>query len=46
MKEFIYFDIPHTKLKGQEIPLATKELAQACLREKTLNHIIYHLTRK
>jgi len=45
-KEFIYFHPPMTKLKGQEVPLPAELLKQACLREKTLNTIIYHLTRK
>lgn len=44
-KEFIYFDPPITKLKGQEILFNAQELKQACLREKTLNHMIYHLTK-
>lgn len=46
MKDFLYFDIPHTKISGQEIPLAHQELKRFCLREKALNHIIYHLTKK
>ena len=45
-KEFIYFDPTITKVFGQEIPLASEELKRICLREKTLNHIIYHLTKK
>ena len=45
-KEFIYFDPPVTKIQGQELPMPTELLRQYCLREKTLNHIIYHLTRK
>jgi len=45
-KGFIYFDPPETKLDGKEIPLPAEELKQTCLREKTLNHIIHHLTRK
>ncbi|HZW61598.1 MAG TPA: trigger factor [Candidatus Babeliales bacterium] len=44
-KEFIYFDPPITKLTGQEAPISAEELKQASLREKTLNHIIYHLTK-
>lgn len=46
MKEFIYFDSPVTKINGQEIPIITDELLRNCLREKTVNHIIYHLTKK
>ncbi len=45
-KEFIYFDLPITKIRGQEVPLPAEELKQICLREKSLNHIIYHLTKK
>jgi FKBP-type peptidyl-prolyl cis-trans isomerase (trigger factor) len=45
-KEFVYFHLPVTKLKGQEIPLATALLKKYCLREKTLNHVIYQLTKK
>ncbi len=45
-KEFIYFDPPITKQQGQEIPISTFELQLHCLREKTINHIIYHLTKK
>ncbi|HSW73686.1 MAG TPA: trigger factor [Candidatus Limnocylindria bacterium] len=44
-KEFIYFDPPITKLRGQEVLFTSQELKQACLREKTLNHMIYHLTK-
>ncbi|MCX5922560.1 MAG: hypothetical protein NTX86_04510 [Candidatus Dependentiae bacterium] len=46
MKDFLYFDAPETKVHGQEIPLSTQELKQFNLREKTLNHIIYHLMKK
>jgi FKBP-type peptidyl-prolyl cis-trans isomerase (trigger factor) len=46
MKDFLYFDTPSTKLSGQEIPLSHQELKRFCLREKALNHIIYHLTKK
>ena len=45
-KEFIYFDIPPTKIKGKETPAWAEWLRYLCLREKTLNHVIYHLTRK
>lgn len=46
MKDFLYFDTPSTKISGQEIPLPHQELKRFCLREKALNHIIYHLTKK
>lgn len=45
-KEFIYFHPPSTKIRSQEFPISTTLLKQTCLREKTLNHVIYHLTRK
>lgn len=45
-KEFVYFNPPNTKIEGQETPLASVLLGQCCLREKTLNHIIYNLTKK
>jgi FKBP-type peptidyl-prolyl cis-trans isomerase (trigger factor) len=44
-KEFIYFDIPSTRRGGQEAPIPAQELMKSCLREKTINYIIYHLTR-
>lgn len=46
MKEFIYFGLPETKQDGQEMPLPEQELKRLCLREKTLNHVIYYLTKK
>jgi len=46
MKDFIYFDAPITKVGGQELPLSNEQLKLGCLREKALNHIVYHLTRE
>jgi FKBP-type peptidyl-prolyl cis-trans isomerase (trigger factor) len=46
MKEFLYFTPPETKVNGQEFPVAESLLTRSCLREKTLNHILYHLTKK
>jgi FKBP-type peptidyl-prolyl cis-trans isomerase (trigger factor) len=46
MKEFIYFDFPSHKVQGQEMPIPTEALKNYCLLEKTINHIIYHLTKK
>lgn len=43
-KEFIYFDSPITRIGGKEAPICAEELRQICMREKTINHIIYHLT--
>lgn len=45
-KEFIYFGPPPTKIEGQEMPIPGALLKRCCLREKTLNHVIHHLTRK
>jgi hypothetical protein len=44
-KEFVYFSIPETRLSERERPLSHEMLYQACLREKTLNHIIRTLSR-
>ncbi len=46
MKEFIYFEPIVSKQHGREIPIPAYLLKQICLREKTLNHIIHHLTQK
>lgn len=46
MKDFLYFDLPQTKHSGQETPFACDELKRYYLREKALNHIIYHLMKK
>lgn len=43
MKEFIYFQHPALKANSLEYPISSEEIAQACLREKTLNYIINHL---
>jgi trigger factor len=45
-KEFVYFVAPETKLAGQELPINNALLEHCCMREKTLNHVIYHLTKK
>ena len=45
-REFIHFRLPETKVRGQEMPIITHELMNNCLREKTLNYIIHHLTKK
>lgn len=44
-KEFLYFDTP-VRNRGLEMPINTELLKQYCLREKTLNYIISHLTKK
>ena len=45
-KDFVYFEMPNTKIQGQESPLSQELLMQSSLREKTLNHVIHYLTRK
>ena len=45
-REFIYFQPPTSKSQGQELPLPAEELKTTCLREKALNYILYHLTKK
>ena len=46
MKDFIYFDLPITKQYGQEMPIPAEKLNRICIREKAINHAIYHLTKK
>lgn len=46
MKDFLYFDIPESSCNGHEIPLSVAQLQQPCLREKSVNHAIYYLTKK
>jgi FKBP-type peptidyl-prolyl cis-trans isomerase (trigger factor) len=46
MQEFLFFRLPSTKLQDQEMPLTAQQIKQQCLREKTLNHVINHLTKK
>jgi trigger factor len=46
MREFLYFDPIPTKINGQEMPISNESLKFTCLREKTLNYIIYHLTKE
>ncbi len=46
MKEFIYFTPPVTKQRGQEVPISNALMKRYCMREKTLNHVIFHLTKK
>jgi len=45
-KEFVYFNPPSSKLEGQESPLPAVVMKKCCMREKALNHVIYHLTKK
>ena len=43
--EFIYFEPPITKHLGYEVPLSSTLLSLCCLKEKTLNYAIHHLTK-
>lgn len=45
-KEFIYFGLPSFKASEQEVPAPSAIIRRTCLREKTINHVIYHLTKK
>lgn len=45
-KEFIYFEPPHSKFLGQEMPLSAALLEESCLREKTLNYAIHSLSKQ
>ena len=45
-KEFIYFQLPSTKIDGRELPIANSVIEKVCTQEKALNYLIYHLTRK
>lgn len=45
-KEFIYFDIPHTRINDQEVAICLEKIRRACQREKTLNYVLGYLTRK
>ncbi len=44
-KEFVYFDVPITRINGKELPISAEEIRHICLQEKTINHIIHHLTK-
>lgn len=46
LKEFVYFLLPSYKILGQEVPVSGEMIKQYCLREKTLNYVISHLTKK
>jgi FKBP-type peptidyl-prolyl cis-trans isomerase (trigger factor) len=45
-KEFLYFDIPSFQKDGQPVPVSVEQLKHSVLREKAVNYIIYHLTKK
>ena len=45
-KKYLHFGFPKSKFSGQAAPIHVATLKRACLREKTINHIIYHLTKE
>lgn len=45
-KEFLYFTLPETKIHGQEQPVPVEIIKRYCLREKTLNYMLYYLAKK
>jgi hypothetical protein len=46
LRDFLYFEQPQTEVDGQQIPISVQQFKTYCLREKTINYIIYHLTKK
>lgn len=44
-KEFLYFNPPITQIEGQESPISVESIKRSCVREKALNHIVYHLSK-
>src|SRR3990167_224116 len=45
-KDFIHFSHPAIHANQDEYPILTEPLKQVCLREKALNHAIFHLTKE
>lgn len=46
LRDFLYFEQPQTEVDGQQVPISVQQFKRYCLREKTINYIIYHLTKK
>lgn len=46
IKDFIYFPFIKSQSNGQEFPIEQETLHHFCLKEKAVNHIIHHLTKK
>ncbi|HTM05930.1 MAG TPA: hypothetical protein VL201_01705 [Patescibacteria group bacterium] len=46
LRDFLYFDQPKTEVDGQQIPISVQQLKTYVLREKTINYVTYHLTKK
>lgn len=45
-RDFIHFVHPAIVANQDEYPILTEPLKQVCLREKALNHAIFHLTKE
>lgn len=45
-KEFIYFRYEEPTIEGREVPIPAHILKRTCLREKTINYVIFQLTKK
>ncbi|MBI2344901.1 hypothetical protein HYV10_02400 [Candidatus Dependentiae bacterium] len=45
-KDFLYFPFLKTQIQGQEFPVEYESLYHYALKEKSVNHIIHHLTKK
>ena len=46
LREFVYFNLPDVKRDGQEMPWSKNELSRVCAREKAINYVIHHLTKR
>jgi len=44
-KEFIHFLHPAIRANEEELPISHASLKLLCVKEKTINHILYHLTK-
>ena len=44
-KEFLYFPFIRTEHEGRQVPIDHQAIYNVCLKEKTVNHIIHHLTK-
>ncbi len=44
-KEFIHFIHPAMGANEEELPISHESLKLLCIKEKTINHILYHLTK-
>lgn len=44
-QQLLHFNLPITKMNGQEIPWAEEFIKHTCFREKALNYMIHYLTK-